>query len=54
MTAKKIQNCSKRAIKDTKMCFYGYKINDISLVKDKNKDGGFIAVSCGESVGGKG
>lgn len=51
---KKIQKCKYMASKDTKMCLFGYKIEDISLIMNKNHCGGLIAGYQHENASRKG
>lgn len=49
-----IQKCSYKADMPTKLCLFGYRIEDISLIADKKYCGGFIAGCQHENASRKG
>jgi hypothetical protein len=51
---KKIQKCKDMTSKHTKMCFFEYKIEDISRIIDKKHCGGLIAGCQHENASRKG
>jgi len=51
---KKIQKCKEMTSKHTKMCLFGYKIEDISRIFEKKHCGGIIAVCQHENASRKG
>jgi hypothetical protein len=50
----KIQKCNNQAARPTKMCLFGYLIEDISRIIDKKHCGGFIADYRHENASRKG